>query len=45
MIMVLPECAGYPACWTPPGNIHLLLRMDLSFPSPPRPKLFPFDSM
>jgi len=29
----------------PPGNIHLLLRMDLSFPSPSWPKLFPFDSM
>jgi len=27
-----------PICWVPllvpPGNIHLLLRMDLSFPSP-----------
>jgi hypothetical protein len=27
----------------PPGNIHVLLRMDRSFPSPPPlPKLFPF---
>jgi hypothetical protein len=29
----------------PPGNIHVLLRMDLSFPSPPLPKLFPFENM
>jgi hypothetical protein len=30
----------------PPGNIHVLLRMDLSFPSPPPlPKLFPFENM
>jgi hypothetical protein len=35
----------------PPGNIHLLLRMDFSFPSPSLfdpallPKLFPFESM
>jgi hypothetical protein len=35
----------------PPGNIHLLLRMDFSFPSPSLvgaallPKLFPLESM
>jgi hypothetical protein len=38
-----------PSCWIPllpPGNIHVLLRMDLSFPSPPPlPKLFPFENM
>jgi len=29
----------------PPGNIHLLLKMDLSFPSPPLLKLFPLENM
>jgi hypothetical protein len=35
----------------PPGSIHLLLRIDLSFPSPSLtdaallPKLFPFENM
>jgi hypothetical protein len=41
--------AVVPSCWMPllpPGNIHVLLRMDRSFPSPPPlPKLFPFANM
>ena len=39
--------SALPSCWRPllpPGNIHVLLRMDLSFPSPPPlPKLFPLE--
>jgi hypothetical protein len=55
---MLPPRAAYkalPICCTPlplpPGNIHLLLRMDFSFPSPSPidaallPKLFPFENM
>jgi hypothetical protein len=44
----LPSCCTPPLL--PPGNIHLLLRIDFSFPSPSLidaallPKLFPLEN-